>query len=57
MRNLRDFQNAKWSCWRFKSSKMLHYDNWYKCINVSARQLMFTRQHNMTSYFNMEIHY
>jgi len=42
MRNLRYFQNAKWSCWRFRSSMMLHYDNWYKCINVSKDHSTFS---------------
>ena len=47
MRNLQDFQNAKWSCWRFKSSMMLHYDNWYKCINVSEDRSAFSTSANV----------
>jgi hypothetical protein len=47
MRNLQDFQKAKWRCWRFKSSIMLCYDNWYKCINVSEGHSSFSTSANV----------
>jgi hypothetical protein len=47
MRNLRDFQNAKWRCWRFKSSMMLHHDNWHICINVSNDHSAFNTSANV----------
>ena len=47
MRKLRDFENAKWSYWRFRSSMMLHYDNWYKCISVSKDHSAFSTSANV----------
>ena len=47
MRNLQDFQNAKWSHWRFMSSMMLHYDNWYKYMNDSENLSAFNTSVNV----------
>jgi len=47
LRNLQDFQNVKWSCWRFKSSMMLHYDNRYKCITDSDDHSAFNTSANV----------